>query len=180
VHDWPSLTSAERRIAGIALGSVLATGLASRGGISGYSEADLRPALDAIEHLGVVQVPVSVLDQRLDQNSLIDELRARGVVIQARSVFLQGAALDAAAASRWGDHPDISRLRAFAAGSPEGMLAACVSYIQTRSWIDEVVIGVTSALELEDIVNQFEEAPLDIDFASLASQDETLIDPRKW
>ena len=68
-------------------------GLVASVGVSGYGEEDIDTALASFERLDVVQVPVSVLDQRLDGSPGIAEVRSRGGRVQARSVFLQGAAL---------------------------------------------------------------------------------------
>lgn len=180
VHDWSVLDSRSHAVAIESLTEIQESKKTSRVGISVYDEPDLQVAIDSNMEFGVVQLPVSILDQRFDKSPLITELRARGVAIQARSVFLQGAALDYAGKSRWGDHPDVSLLREVANGRSDRMLAACVSYIQTRSWIDEVVLGVTSANELRNILSYFESEPLEINFAEIASSDEVLIDPRKW
>ena len=68
-------------------------GLVASVGISGYEEADVASALEAFDTLDVVQVPVNVLDQRLDGSRILAEVRDRGGRIQARSILLQGAAV---------------------------------------------------------------------------------------
>ena len=97
-------------------------------------------ALEAFEHLDVVQVPVSVLDQRLDGSRVLAEVRDRGGRVQARSILLQGAALAPAEHVVFGAHPDVVRLRA--SGDPLGS----VPRIRPLApWIDELVLAVTSA-----------------------------------
>jgi hypothetical protein len=67
--------------------------------MSAYDEGDLVAALECFSLLDVVQVAVSVLDQRLVGSPALAEVRARGGRVQARSVFLRGVALAPA------DHP---------------------------------------------------------------------------
>ena len=49
--------------------------------------------------LDIVQVPLSLLDQRLIQDGTVKKLTARGTSIHARSIYLQGLLLTPA--DRW-------------------------------------------------------------------------------
>ena len=175
VHDWAALGSDERAIASETLAECLAAGLVDRIGISAYAEADLVTALDSFSGLGVAQVPVSVLDQRLESSAAVASLRSRGVVLQARSVLLQGAALALPEHVIFGEHPDVTRLRAL--GDP---LSLCMGYVKSRPWVDEVVVAATSAGELEQIGAAYAAAESSFDWPSLASSDQDLLDPRRW
>ena len=175
VHDWAALGPGERATASQALAECLAAGLVDRIGISAYAEADLVTALDSFSGLGVAQVPVSVLDQRLESSAAVATLRSRGVMIQARSVFLQGAALALPEHVIFGSHPDVVRLRT--AGDP---LSLCIGYVKSRPWVDEVVVAATSAGELEQIGAAYAAAESSVDWPSLASSDQDLLDPRRW
>ena len=175
VHDWAALSSDERVIASETLVECRAAGLVERIGISAYAEADLVTALDSFSGLGVAQVPVSVLDQRLESSAAVASLRSHGVVIQARSVLLQGAALAAPDHDRFGSHPDVVRLRT--AGDP---LSLCMGHVKSRPWVDEVVVAATSAGELEEIGAAYAAAESSFDWPSLASSDPDLLDPRRW
>lgn len=173
VHDWPSVAISERRAVAEQVESLRDSGLAERVGISGYTPADLRSALDSFRHLDVAQMPVSVLDQRLEGAAEVAELHARGGALQARSILLQGVA--SGAPCRFSDHPDVRRLTQ----TPD-TLGLAVGYVSSRQWIDEVVLGVTSAEELAQLLEAHAApAPL-LDWAMLASHDPDLIDPRRW
>ena len=57
-----------------------------------------------------------------------------------------------------------------------------LSYAATRPWLDEIVIGVTSAAELRELHGAITE-PADVHgdpWTRLASHDLDLIDPRRW
>ena len=137
------MPEARRRVAKRARGAA-GRGLVAAVGVSGYEEADVASALAAFGTLDVVQVPVSVLDQRLDGSRLLAEVRDRGGRVQARSILLQGAALAGAGASPL-RRP--SRCRA-APGVRAIPLALCLGFVASRDWVDEVVLAATSAEEL--------------------------------
>jgi aryl-alcohol dehydrogenase-like predicted oxidoreductase len=67
-------------------------GLIERGGISVYYPAELH-AINDWHNIDAVQVPMNVFDLRLLKDGLLDTLKAEGVAVFIRSVFLQGLLL---------------------------------------------------------------------------------------
>lgn len=175
VHDWASVEPDSRRRVATEVEALRADGLASTVGISAYDEADVASALAVFGTLDLVQMPVSVLDQRLVGSDVVATVRERGGRIQARSVFLQGAALADPTHAMFGDHPDVTRLRE--EGDPLGL---CLGFIQALGWIDEVVLAVTSAAELEAVVAAWSDPLHRVDWTGLQSVDPWLLDPRRW
>jgi len=70
-------------------------GLVQRIGVSIYAAQDLEGLNPAL--LDLVQLPLSLFDQRLLQGGTLARLRARGTAIHARSLYLQGLLLTPAA-----------------------------------------------------------------------------------
>ena len=175
VHDWSVADGQTQASAAAALEALRDEGVIAAVGVSGYGREDIASALAAFERLDVVQVPVSVLDQRMAGSRELAEVRSRGGRVQARSVFLQGAALATAEHPRLGDHPDVVRLRS--AGRP---LELCLGYVASLEWVDEVVLAATTAVELEEIMAGLAEPVRRDDWATLASADPQLVDPRMW
>ena len=70
-------------------------GAVRRLGVSIYTDQDLNGVNPAL--LDLVQLPLSLFDQRLLQNGTISRLRANGTAIHARSLYLQGLLLTPAA-----------------------------------------------------------------------------------
>ena len=178
VHDWPALTHEQRWATAAALESLRAEGLVGQVGISGYDAADLASGLDAFDRLDIAQMPVSILDQRLMGSAEVATLRERGGLLQARSVYLQGVALSRSGETALADHADVTRLRATCAAAGVEVAAACRAFVRSLDWVDEIVVGVTSADELTqwsaaDVVDG-------IDWRACASDDPDLIDPRRW
>jgi aryl-alcohol dehydrogenase-like predicted oxidoreductase len=175
VHDWTLLSSPERSATAQVLADLRVSGVVDRVGVSGYSSSDISSALATFEVLDVVQVPVSVLDQRLEGSTAVGTLRARGGRVQARSVLLQGAAVAPEAHPLFGTHPDVVRLR-----SSGQSLALCLGYVASRTWVDEVLLAPTSGDELAASLASWASPLEGVSWADWASIDPWLLDPRLW
>ena len=183
IHDWPSLTQDQAEAAVKGLERAKARGLVAKIGISGYDEADLNRAIEIFKKVEAVQVPVSILDQRLVGSSAIEQLTVTGTEIQARSIFLQGL-LASRSDSALGNHPDINRFHDSCEELKIRPIQVALSFVQGLAWVDQLVVGITSASELAEIVNasQLNESA---DWHGVSSSvepstDLNLIDPRHW
>lgn len=175
VHDWSALPSDRQREVAQVIEAIRDEGLCRLVGVSTYDEMDIVRALRAFTRLDIVQAPVSILDQRLVGSDPVRQLRDAGGLLQARSVLVQGAAMAPPDHAKFGRHPDVSRLRA--TGQP---LELCMSFIAGLPWVDEVVLGVTSVNELNELVRNLESPLCRDDWSDFASRDSWLIDPRRW
>ena len=144
-------------------------------GASVYDEDELLTVLDCFEGPDVVQVPASVLDQRLVGSSVIADLRARGCLIQVRSAYLQGLLL-----TDLSDHPHVIRFRRECAEAGLDSLTTCLTFLRDQTWVDEVVVGVTSAAELRSALEAWQAPALAVAAEGWASNDVNLLDPRRW
>jgi aryl-alcohol dehydrogenase-like predicted oxidoreductase len=181
IHDWPSLDDPGRAVAVDALTDARRQGLVREIGVSVYGHEDLAGDEWLRESLSVVQLPVNVLDQRLDGAEVIAHVRDRGWTVQARSIFLQGL-LAGDSGSRLSQHPDVQGVRRAAERLGTSTLQLAAAYVATRRWVDEIVLGVTSAAELRKAVSALTD-PVDLEsvlWSDLASMDLDLIDPRRW
>ena len=180
VHDWAELTGAERGSTARALEAVRASGQAAKVGVSAYDEAEVASALESFQSLDVVQVPASVVDQRLAGSVVLQALHDDGNEVQVRSIFLQGLLLDPRATAPLAAHPDIRSFHLFCGVNDIRPLTACLSYVKSLNWASQVVIGVTGAGELQQITDTWAQEPVSADWGRLASSDEALVDPRRW
>ena len=180
VHDWALLSGDERRSTARALEAVRASGEATKVGVSAYDEAEVASAIDHFESLDVVQVPASVVDQRLKNSAVLHALNDAGAEIQVRSIFLQGLLLEPRATASLAAHPDIRRFHLFCEENGIAPLTACLSFIKSLEWATQVVVGVTGADELRQVADTWAQRLLTADWAQLASSDTALVDPRLW
>ncbi len=157
-----------------------ADGRVERIGVSLY--ADECEATIARYPVELVQAPLSLLDQRLLANGQLAELKRRGVEVHVRSVLLQGViALDPAALPSGLDglREPMTALRRGVAREGLSVLEAAIGFAYDRPEVDGVLVGVTTADELRQIIDAAERPDLR-DAHRYAVRDERLIDPRRW
>jgi aryl-alcohol dehydrogenase-like predicted oxidoreductase len=100
--------------------------------------------------------------------------------VQVRSVFLQGLLLDTRASTPLAGHPDVRRFHDWCAQHAVSPLVACLAQVRSLPWVDEVIVGVTSADELAQIGAAWATPLPAVDWSPLASHDTALLDPRRW
>ena len=180
IHDWDGLDCKGQGMSVLSYGQLLDSGKVARVGVSVYDAAGLESAASMFDAggvpLGVVQVPANVLDRRWDESSLLKDLAESGTHIVVRSAFLQGVLLSTGGGLA--DHPDVVRFRE-SVGS-ESLLEACLGHVRGLPWASHVVVGVTSADELTEIVAAWESCTPGLLDELLGSDDVELIDPRRW
>ena len=180
VHDWALLSGDERRSTARALEAMRAIVQSMKVGVSAYDGAEVASAIEHFESVDVVQIPASVVDQRLVNSAVLRALTAAGAEIQVRSIFLQALILEPRATASLAAHPDIRRFHLFCEENVIAPLAACLRFTRSLEWATEVVVGVTGADEGKQIAAILAQVHLTADWAELASSDTALVDPRVW
>ena len=180
IHDWDSLDCKGQGMSVLSCGQLLESGKTARAGVSIYDTAGLESAVSTFDAggvpLGVVQVPANVLDRRLDASQSLMELAAGGAHVVVRSAFLQGVLL--ASGGGLADHPDVVRFRESVGGG--SLLAQCLEHVRALPWATHIVVGVTSASELSEVVEAWRTCSPALADSSLGSSDVRLVDPRYW
>lgn len=156
-------------------------GLVDSIGISIYDETDL-VAFDRLADLDIVQLPLSIVDQRLIRNGTIDLLRNRGIEIHARSIFLQG--LLVAEPARIPSHfavlqPIIDRLNMDCRSLGTDPLTAALAFAKNYVAPEVVIVGVDSVTQLSAIVQAWDR-DLDMDWGTYSCPQRDILDPRTW
>jgi len=127
--------------------------LVQRLGVSIYGAADLDGVDPAL--LDMVQLPLSLYDQRLLQDGTLARLRARGTAVHARSLYLQGLLLTPA--ERWPSWvgPEVRlhhhRLEALALERGCQLIELALGFAQMQADLEAVVIGLCSFRELAEL-----------------------------
>jgi aryl-alcohol dehydrogenase-like predicted oxidoreductase len=157
-------------------------GLIARIGIS--ARAEDQPLLLAKRFKpDIVQVPVSVFDQRLIHNGDIAALNDMGIEVQARSVFLQGLVFlprENLPHNIQSFGPHLSRVRRIMMECGADPLHAALSFVLHQKGIATAVVGVTSAAELRAIVAASERTLPGLDWSAMASADPCVLNPDLW
>lgn len=131
----------------------------------------------------VMQLPFSLLDQRLLQDGSLARLKELGVEIHARSLFLQGLMLmppDSLPAHLQGAGPHLKNLRARLTDAGSTPLAAALGFVLSRPEIDIALVGVTARDELDEIVSAAALPLPPIDWSACALDDERILTPSLW
>lgn len=158
------------------------TGLLGKVGVSIYNSQDLVSALRVIPDLDIIQLPANILDLDLLNSTEIKELHNQGVEIHVRSVFLQGLLL-----TRPEDlpaffeplKPAIRKLNEVSSGTGKSVLELVLGKIRSHPYVDAVLVGATSLMELEEIASAWNSSEF-IESYELPVVPQEILDPRKW
>jgi aryl-alcohol dehydrogenase-like predicted oxidoreductase len=131
----------------------------------------------------VIQAPASLLDQRLLVDGTLAKLADAGVEVQIRSIFLQGLLFlppDRIPGPLKGAASRLSRVRRMIAEGRSDPLQAALGFALSRPEAAAVIVGVTSAPELQAIVAAAMSPPPDLDWNDMALDDPVALDPHRW
>ncbi|HJT44211.1 MAG TPA: aldo/keto reductase [Rhizomicrobium sp.] len=149
-------------------------------GISAYVAED-PVALAEQFRPDAMQVPFSLLDQRLLRDGSLRRLKDLGVEIHARSLFLQGLLfMETPPDDLQHAAPMLSAVRAKIAAAGATPLQAALGFVLSRPEVDRAVIGVTALRQLDEIVQSVSAPPPDVDWAACALDDARVLTPSLW
>lgn len=159
-------------------------GLARRLGVSIYGSADLVGV--PTDLLDLVQLPLSLYDQRLLVDGTIARLRAQGCAVHARSLYLQGLLLSPAV--RWPAWVDPAsrdhhaRLECLAADRGYSLLECALGFARTQVDLEAVVLGLCSRNELQQLLQAWGKVSpwQEGEWQMWALQGSGILDPRQW
>ena len=158
-------------------------GLVQRLGVSIYTAKDLEGVNPAL--LDLVQLPLSLLDQRLLQDGTLARLRAAGTSIHARSLYLQGLLLTPAAQWPPWVSPEVRAnqhaLEALAQERGCQLIDLALGFARVQEDLEAVVLGVCSSQELSALRQAWTISPWQTsEWRFWAIQDISILDPRRW
>ncbi len=165
-----------------ALQTLKEDGVFARIGISAYVADDPARLAERFRP-DTMQLPFSLLDQRLLRDGTLARLAALGVEVHARSLFLQGLLLMAPDALP--DHlksaaPHLTSLRARLAAAGTTPLAAALGFVLSRPEIAVALVGVTGLDEFNAILAAAAQPLPALDWQACALKDERILTPSLW
>lgn len=133
-----------------------------------------------------IQIPVSILDQRICSTCISRDNTLKTTKIQARSIFLRGLlstldTLQSAVNER--DLDDLKLFHEWCKRNEVDPIFACINFVYHLNFIDTIVLGVNSKRELINNLKAIEESKtykIKTDFKNFKSTNLNLIDPRRW
>lgn len=156
-------------------------GLFNKIGISVYHPRDLELLLQKFT-FDVVQLPFNIMDRRFLKNDLLYRLKNMGIIIHARSVFLQGLLLMSRSDrpkkfliwkelwDHWHDYLE---------DTCQTALQSSLNYALSYQEIDRVIVGVESERQLLEIAHATY-WNLNNTFEQFSTVDERLLVPSNW
>lgn len=164
------------------LESLRAEGLTAHIGFSAYAD-DNPLELSRRFAPDLVQVAASVFDQRLICTGQIAGMGESGVEVHVRSIFLQGLAFMAPEGlppGLTGAGELLRRWRSALRACDVTPARACLDFALDIEGAARIVVGVTSATELADLIALTGEPPLQMDYSVLAEDNPEILDPWRW
>ncbi len=181
IHDIKDLKTNGSEILENWLQSLYKRKLINRLGISIYSSSDLNAI--SLKNIKLIQMPISLYDQRLINDKTCENLKKFNIAIHARSIFFQGLLL--VKDNKWPStiskdfknqhNKNLKSLKT------ESLLLKALSFIENCSFIENALVGVTSLKELQEIVeikNQLKGT--NEDFSKFSWHQNNDLDPRMW
>jgi len=182
LHRSEDLLASQSRQLIQALADLKDVGIVQKIGVSIYSPDELEVVRNKIK-IDLVQAPLNVVDRRMETTGWLDRLKDDGVEVHTRSAFLQGLLLMQRSKvpqkfSRWSNIWDMwqENLRKLGV-SP---LEACLAYPLSLDQVDQVIVGVDSAKQLQDIISAVSSVDHAPDTSFMLSNDRNLINPYNW
>ena len=136
--------------------------------------------------LDLVQLPLSLYDQRLIRDGTVASLHAAGTAIHARSLYLQGLLLTSA--RQWPNwvtthvrnHQE--RLELLARERGCRLIDLALGFAKHQTELEAVVLGVCSIQELTQLRDSWTMLSpwQDCEWQSWCLQDLEILDPRRW
>jgi len=166
------------------LWSLQERGLVSYLGVSIYEASDLDNIY--LDWIKLIQLPLSLYDQRLIHDKTIRYLKSRGILIHSRSIFLQG--LIATPSHKWPlylQHTSFmnhhKKAEQFAKEIGRSLLELAIDFSFSQSDVDCVLIGINSLNNLQEIINiKNNSVPIPFKSEMFLFNNLKYIDPRNW
>lgn len=160
-------------------------GLVSKIGVSVYDHFEI-DELYSKYSFDMIQIPISVIDQRLVDTFILQELKRENIEIHARSIFLQGLLLNETTQlplSFKGVFPLLDKYFLYLKENGMSKLEGALKYIHDIEEIDYAVVGINNTSQLHQIneaLRKVREIKEKFDFSEFYCRDRQIIDPRKW
>ncbi len=165
-----------------ALHSLQRRGVVDRVGASVYTPAQANLVATRFQ-VEIIQMPLNILDQAFVEGGWLKRLKKIGVEVHARSAFMQGILLEACLPKPLlGLTQGFRLFKALCEKNGLSAMTACLAYLQQVSGVDQVVVGVVSVGQFEEILRAWEQAKetKPMDFSACNLSPDPLLNPMNW
>ncbi len=182
IHDAADLLGPDGNALWRKLQHFKSEGQVNRIGVSVYS-VDSALEMSKRFPLDIIQVPLSIFDQRLVVDDTLLRLKESGVEVHARSIFLQGIILSAP-----DDLPPLltparailSRYHQLLSKYGVTPLQAALAFPLTHKAIDSIVLGIDNMTMLRQIIEVMSQPLPQLNFSEFAIENDFVCNPSAW
>jgi aryl-alcohol dehydrogenase-like predicted oxidoreductase len=157
-------------------------GLTKKVGVSVYNAEQIDAILSRYP-VDLVQLPISILDQRLIASGHLSSLKSAGVEVHGRSVFLQGLLLMSPLTLPAHFLPmrdTLEEYRNYLESLGLTPLEAALGFVLGLPELDSIIVGVNTAGQLQEILAAQAVHVAPQEMARFALADPAMLDPSQW
>lgn len=181
-HDADSLMGEGGSLLWQKMLELKARGMVKKVGASVYTGRQIDLLADRY-HLDIIQLPISILDQRLLAGGQLSKLKGKGVEVHARSVFLQGLLImdpDSLPSYFNSIRNHLREYHRFIKARGIDPVRAALGFVAGLEEVDVVICGVNNLLQLEEICQAVKYPVESLMFADFAIDDTSMLNPSQW
>ncbi len=158
------------------------SGIIDKVGVSVYNCSQIDRIIDNFD-IDIMQLPVSIIDQRLVHSGHLSILKKHNIEIHARSVFLQGLLLMSKSEQPDYFNPMQDKLDQFRLACNELSLKPLdlsLSFVQNLHEVDKIVVGVESLNQFKQIIKATKNKINSANYHYLSVQESKFVNPSEW
>jgi len=184
IHHAKQLTESLGNELFHALEKLKESGLVKKIGVSVYDPTEIEFIIKNFD-IDIIQLPFNIVDQRVIETGLLEELTRKNIEVHVRSIFLQGLLLMEPNVrpkqfARWNEsvwdlydkwvfENNISRLQ------------ACLNFVLYFSAVSKIVVGVDSLAHLKEILAAASTIKeMNYSEVEFHTNDSLLLNPSRW
>lgn len=183
IHQYNDLLKKNGKMYLNALNLLKKKGLIKKIGISIYSEKEIVRTLKIFKPK-IIQFPINIFNQNVLSKKMINFLKKKKILIQARSIFLQGLLLQQSL-----NKLDVKfdkkiklnfeKLKYFCNKNKISQLDLCVSFIKSKKFIDLITLGIENENQISEFIKSSKKK-IKVNYSKFDVKNKNLTDPRKW
>lgn len=153
--------------------------------VSLYTNSELEIAVNHPE-VNIIQLPFNLLDRSHQKIELLKKAKLLNKEIYIRSAFLQGLFFmnpEKLPAGLQGLKPALLKIQELAATYKLTLEEMCLNYALHKNYIDKIIIGVDSTIQLEKNIKSIHERfPIELEkeIELIQVENEELLNPANW
>ena len=182
LHNSKSLLEKNQNIVKSGLNKLIDLGLVDYIGVSAYTLNEVILCKNTFSSLTRFQVPENICDRRLVNSKELLDLSILGDEINVRSIFLQGLLImdiQSIPTKLEKAKRIIQEFEYYSKSIQSTRAELCTAYALGIPWASNIVIGVESQLQLQEIL-KFGTLSIDDWSKNIQKLDESIADPRNW